>query len=423
MIFSFLYESLLATAALIMLPKVIYQAVFRKKYRKSIKQRFGMGFSAIKRGEKPLIWLHAVSVGETKAAEKVALKLKEILNADLLVSSVTETGHEEAKKTLPFASWHVYMPLDFYWNIAPIVSRLKPDVVIVVETDLWFNFLKTAKKFGAKTYLINGKISEKSAARLKRASFFSNRLLSCVDVFCVQNEMYKHRFLQLGVMPEKIHTTGNLKFDNNLPRLEDSEIQKFKASLQIKAGEKVIVIGSSHDPEEKEFLTILTTIWDKYENVKVALVPRHPERFDAVASLLASENISFLRYSKRQEVMSAPVRVILIDSMGLLGKCYQIADVAIVAGSYTKNVGGHNILEPLWFGVPTIFGPEMHSQQELAAVVNRYKAAVQAPLSTLEETLTSLLFDDEKKEELKKCAEKLIRDMQGTAKRTLSILQ
>ncbi|MBA2728245.1 MAG: 3-deoxy-D-manno-octulosonic acid transferase, partial [Parachlamydiaceae bacterium] len=362
MIIPIFYELILWLLALLALPKIIYSAIFYGKYRESFFKRWGKGFPVINKGNRRLIWVHAVSMGETKAVSTLIKSLKAGKdNPIVLVSSITETAHAEAKKSIPEADYHVFMPFDFNFLIAPIVAKVSPDLVLLSETDFWFNFLRAAKKCGAEIAVVNGKISERSVKRFQKFSFFSNALFGCIDLFCLQSVHYQKRFASLNIPSDKMIVTGNLKFDDEPPRLTEIEKLNLKVKWGIDPSSKVLVIGSSHDPEERQLLEVMRNIWKKEPSLKVILVPRHPDRFNTVGTLLESLSIPFSRYSQPEGLSNINSKVILIDAMGQLRNSYQIADLAIVAGSYTEKVGGHNILEPLWFGVPTIFGPHMHS--------------------------------------------------------------
>lgn len=419
---AFLYEVALYLLALIAVPRMLFQRLTRGKYKNSLAQRFGFRFPKIDKGNRKLIWLHAVSLGETKAIAALAKKLKNSPDHPILiVSSTTETGHAEAKKSLAFADYHVYLPVDFFWIISPIIRRTAPDLVILSETDLWYNFLRACKLHGGKIAVVNGKLSLRSMQRFKMLQSFAHALYDLVDLFCVQNHLYRQRYQEVGVPLNKIVVTGNLKFDEEYPVLSTKEKQEWKEQLGISPNDLVLVIGSSHDPEEQLLLTALKPVWKQFPHLKVLLVPRHPERFDGVADLLAKQHLPYLRYTNRSAEQK-DVKVLLIDAMGVLRKCYQLADIAIVAGSYIDRVGGHNIIEPCGYGVPVLFGPHMHTQTELVALVEAYRAGLQVPIGELADTLIDLLGDQEKRKTIGQSGERLIADMKGATDVTLAAL-
>lgn len=419
---SIIYEFALWGLAAVAIPKMLYQLIVHKKYRQSLLRRFGSGFPVINKNGRPLIWIHAVSVGETKAVAPLAKLLKSSPKQPILVvSTITETGQAEAKRSIPEADFHIYLPFDFKLIINPIVKRVKPDMVILCETDFWYNFLKASKKAGAITAVVNGKISIRSQSRFNKVSFFTKSLFSKIDLFCIQSHHYKTRFLNLGVPFHKIAVTGNMKFDDKYPYLKSDELAQFKHQLGIKQDNQVLVMGSTHDPEESLLLQALKKVWQSFPNLKPIIVPRHPERFNEVATLLSNQNIPFYRYSSPSH-NNEGAKVILIDAMGLLRKCYQIADIAVVAGSFTPKVGGHNILEPCWYGVPTIFGPNMYSQPEMLELVRQYNAGMQVPGEKLGETLEMLLKDSDQRKTLGDNGLKLVEDMKGATQKTYGIL-
>lgn len=421
---SILYEMSLYILAFIALPKMIYQRLFSGKYKYSFSQRFGIGFPKIVKGERKLVWIHAVSLGETKAVAALAKLIKQEYgnNPMIVISSMTETGHAEAKRCMGFADHHVYLPLDFHWIISPIVARAKPDLVILSETDFWYNFLKCCKANGSTTALVNGKLSERSLKRFQKFRSFAKSLFSLIDRFCVQNRLYGERFQQVGVPEDKIAVTGNLKFDDSYPKLSQEELLDWKRQLGIDPEDQVLIVGSSHDPEEEWILEALQPVWESFPKLKVMFAPRHPERFAEVSDLLNRKKIPFVRHSQLSS-KKGHERVILIDAMGLLRKCYQIADIAIVAGSFTPRIGGHNIIEPCWYGVPVFFGPYMHTQPELVALVSDYCAGLQLPIEQLSETLLIYLANPIKRKELGQQGKVLVLDMQGSTRKTWLSLQ
>lgn len=422
MLLSIIYEVCLFLIGLAALPAFLYELVFKGKYRKSLLKRFGSGFPLIKKGERPLVWIHAVSLGETKAVSALAKKMRtELKNPVIVFSTTTETGYVEACRTIA-ADYHVYLPFDFGWVIKPIIRRTAPDVLILCESDFWFNFISTAKAAGAYVALVNGKISRTSTERLKKVPFFAKALFNSIDLLCVQSNLYRTRFESLGILTDKIVVTGNMKFDGDYAKLPATQLQAWRNELGIRPKDPVLVVGSSHHPEEALLLKALSQVWSQFPNLKVMIVPRHPERFNEVAGILQKNNISFRRLSQKH-AESSDMPVILIDAMGLLRKCYQLADIAIVAGSYTAKVGGHNILEPSWYGVPVIFGPHMQGQPDLLELVREYKAGMQVNIEELPQVLIKLLDHPQECKELGSAGLKLAGDVHGATGKTWDLIR
>ncbi len=417
------YEICLWILALIAIPRMLYYFFVHKKYHQSLLLRLGFNYPNIEKNEQPLIWIHAVSVGETKAIVSLARELKlSYPTSRLVVSSVTETGQAEAKRSLPFADFHVFLPFDFYWLVRRIIRKASPQLVILCESDFWFNFLRCAKKQGASLALLNGKMSSESEARFCKIPFFSRMLFNLFDILCVQNELYRKRFLQVGAATEKLKVTGNLKLDDEYPRLSDAEVREWREKLGISTNQVVLTVGSSHYPEEQLILDLAKDIWNRFPQLKVILVPRHPERFKEVATLLENERLEWISFTDINR-RTGKEQIILIDAMGMLRMCYQLSDIALVAGSFTTKVGGHNILEPCWYGKPVLFGPSMYSQLELVDLIQQAQAGMQVTQEQLGKTLEEWLMSDSLRHEIGHNGLRLIQNLKGSTKRTLNAIE
>lgn len=421
---AFLYESaLLIFAIFFELPKMFFHMWSKGKYRTCFFPKLGYGFPAIEKNGRPLIWIHAVSVGETKAVVALAKRLKEVPERPIvLISSASETGHADAKKSMPFADYHVFLPFDLLWIIKPILARTKPDLVILCETDLWYNFLKISKQCGASIVVVNAKISEKSKRRFQKISFFTKELFSLVDLFCVQSTHYVSRFEALGIDKQKLMVTGNIKFDDEHPPADSQVLDVLRMKLGLAKEDRVVVIGSTHEPEEAQLLKALEKTCVQFPELKILIVPRHPERFHSVSEIILRTGISFHRYSSEN---AAPknVQVVLVDAMGLLRKCYQLASVAIVAGSFTSKVGGHNILEPLYYNVPTLFGPHMHGQPELLELVLEYGAGLQTDYAEIGQKMIDLFEKNDLRLGLIKAGSALVSESRGATNHAYDAIQ
>lgn len=416
------YDLVLCFLGLVAAPWMVYQRWRYGKYRHFLRQRLKAAYPRVDKAGRKLVWIHAVSLGETRAVMPLAKRIKEEWgNPILVVSSVTETGHAEAMKIMAFADYHVFLPLDFHYNVSKVLEKLPPDVVLVTETDLWYQFLRTAKQqCGSHIAVVNAKISERSQRRLLRVPFFSKRLYGLVDEFCCQNELYRDRLLALGVSPDKLIVTGNIKFDTVFSEMSSGEMLAFRNKMGINARDKVVVIGSSHDPEEHELLSALRPLQQQMPNLKILLVPRHPERFGDVFALVKDLQFSVARLSV---AMKGNEEVVLVDAMGVLRQCYQIADVSIVGGSFTDRIGGHNILEPAAYGVPVLFGPFMHAQPDLPALVLEAQAGIQIDVSGVADAVRMLLSDDVTRKRFGINGLRLYSSLQGSTARTFDALK
>lgn len=417
--FSLFYNLCLAILALFALPKLLWQWGVLGKYRESLRARLGFSLPNFipKKGQQ-VIWLHAVSMGETRALVPLFHLIRNACpNAAIVISTTTETGHAEAKRSMPQAQAHFFLPLDFSWIIRRLLNHIRPTTLILCESDFWYHLLKIAKEKQVLITLVNGKISERSCRRFQKVPFFTRRIFGNFDVLCVQSERHRERFLTLGISPEKIHVTGNLKLDASPQKMSIVESQALKERLGIQ--EQVLVIGSTHAPEEELILSALQSVWEKLPHLKVLIVPRHPERFTEVANLFQQKKIPFQRFSQEKNHNH---RLILIDAMGLLTQCYQIANLAFVGGSFVSHVGGHNIFEPVLYGVPTLFGPHLHSQLDLRELVLNAQAGKETSLDELPQTLLEFLSNPSLRQKHIQACHQLTHSVQGTAARTFQFI-
>ncbi|CDR33609.1 3-deoxy-D-manno-octulosonic acid transferase [Criblamydia sequanensis] len=418
MLFSLFYNISLLLYFLLSAPYLLIRSIKNPKYGLSLIKKFGFSLHNASLGKK-IIWVHAVSLGETRGAQTLVKLLKEKFQNSLIVfTTTTVTGQEEAKKNIK-ADFFGYLPWDLSFIIFPLVKRVNPSLVLLIESDFWPNFLAACKKNKANIVLVNGKISEKSLNRLLKFPSIKEKIINRIDCFCLQSEDYKKRFLALGVKENKIHVTGNIKLDLSVDENVDAAlIQK----LSLAEDDFVLVFGSSHFNEEDQFTGVLNEIWKKHPHVKAVLVPRHPERFNEVADRLKKNQVDFLRYSEIGEGRHKK-KLILLDQMGLLMKCYRHAHAAVVGGSFIKSVGGHNILEPCSFGIPVVFGPYMHSQPELVRLAKEYNVGYQVDMKNLSNCLSELIANNNLRTHLGENGRKLIQDSSGSSFRTLKIIE
>ncbi len=405
-----LYDVALHFFALFSLPKLLWN---RSKYQGSLSARLGKRFPEIEKKGRTLIWVHAVSLGEAKAVTPLIQKFKE-RSSLVLFSTSTKTGFEEGGKS--GADWTVYLPFDFSYIISPIVRRICPDMVLLTETDFWYHFQLAAKKSGAQIVLVNGKISERSYQRYRRFPSLARFLLSTIDYFYVQSPLYQRRFTEIGVPAAKIVVTGNMKLDAAIEKVSPPSKEQLGLVDQY-----VITLGSTHAPEERIWIEALKKLWPHQMNLKVFIAPRHPERFNEVARLLADNRITYGRWSQQGTLHTRDV--LLVDTVGALKQCYQLSDLTFVGGSFTPKVGGHNILEPAFFGKPVLFGPYIYSQAELADMVDRYRAGLQITPEDIEATVNQFIAHPELAQQMGKNGLRLINESRGTLDKIFDSLQ
>lgn len=416
---SFLYQVLIVLFTITSMPFFFYEYFKKGKYRGKLREKLGLK-KLTYQAQGPVIWVHAVSVGEVKGVRALLQKIREDQpEATLIVSSVTTTGHQESKKTLSFADYHVLLPLDFKGAIQNILGDLEIDLLLLMEGDIWPNFVNACKARGARIGIINAKLSDRSFRRLQKIKLFTNWYFKPFDFFLVQDEVYKERFRAL-VGPEKsIEVIANLKLDDVYPNLSPEDEKVWRERFSLKG--PILSLGSTHEGEEKALLKQIAPLFKKYKSLKVLLVPRHPERCDAVEEIIKENNLSYARYSKVTEPVN--VQVILMDKMGLLRTCYALSTVAVVAGSFTSKVGGHNILEPFWYYVPSVYGPYMHTQAQFVHLAKVTQSGIQTPIEGLQEKLTHLLENPEKRRELGERGREIFNKASGGTEVTFNFIK
>lgn len=407
-----LYQTTYLLALLAFLPVTLWQLVRYGKGRGSLLRRL-WPVSLKLEGEGPLIWLHAVSVGEVKAVVALARELVALPSRPrLLVSTVTETGQEEACRALPWAEAHLYLPLDLGFCLRRALDGLSPSLVLMSETDLWYGFLRRCRSGGARVALVSGKISERSWRRWQRFAPFARRMLTLVDLFCVQSAQHGERFKALGA--GEVRVTGNLKEAAPPFILSEEERRRWRARLGLKEGAPLLVIGCTHAPEEEALLPLLRRLIAVFPGLKVAIAPRHPERFRALAPLFDA--------ALSEGEIGAAASLWLIDKMGQLPALYAIAELALLGGSLYPGVGGHNPLEPCRSFTPTLFGPHMEGQRALASAALESGAARCCRLEELEGTIAELLGDESARACMRAGCQRLLKGGDGPLESTLSAL-
>ncbi|MEI6531907.1 MAG: glycosyltransferase N-terminal domain-containing protein, partial [Chlamydiota bacterium] len=266
------------------------------------------------------------------------------------------------------------------------------------------------------------KISERSLRRFNILPWVMAPLFQLIDLICPQNEDYKDRFMRLGIPPDHLYVTGNLKLDDASTNLSEKAVGEWKKKLGLHKDDFLLVIGSTHHPEEKQLIHVLKKVWKKCPGLKVALAPRHPERFKTVASYLESIKMPFATYSA-EEQFNKQTNLMLFDEMGILRELYQVGDMAIVAGSYTDKVGGHHLLEPSLYGKPVLFGPHTQSQSEMAFMMKKAEAGKQVSLDELGEAIVDLISHPEKRKKMGAAGIKMFAEAKGATERTWQLLR
>ncbi len=395
-VYSFFYDLFLCLAFLVALPRILYKMVVFGKYKKSLSVRFG--FSKPHVGQKgPVVWFHGASVGEVTLLSPILQRFrKEFPEWHCVVTACSEAGVQTAERLYaPLGATVFVLPLDLSLIIKPFVYEIAPSLLVFSEGDCWFNFLSAAKKVGAKAVVVNGKMSSRSCGRFSCIKRLGRDYFSSIDQFFLQDSLYKQRFLELGVADSKIKVTGNIKTYVE-PILDEEPVMKRRERLHIPISSKLLVLGSVHPKDFMQWIPVLQQ--KEFHDVFVLWVPRHPERVPILKAHLERAGMHFSLWS---EAPYFSHRSLIVDQVGLLKRCYGIADLAFVGGTFDEKVGGHNLLEPLQAGVPVLFGPHVYSQSELASRLLANGAGVCVHnQQELSQVALDLLFCDTTKQDL-----------------------
>ena len=418
------YSALLAFFLVLTLPYWLLQMMRHGKYRAGLRQRFGAVPPTLAgRGEKPAIWVHAVSVGEVVASSAVVTALQEKFPSHrILVSTTTSTGQKLAAQR--FGAENVfYFPLDFAFAIRPYLDALQPDLVVVAETEFWPNFLQCAKRSGARIAVINCRISDRSLPGYKRFRFWLPKLLektlANVDVFLAQTDEDRKRLIEIGAPESKVRVAGNLKFDV-APPPSPRIVASLRESFVRSGASPVLVCGSTLEDEEGSLLSAFRNILANHSKAVMILAPRHPERFSEVAALV--EELGF-RMLRRSLWSGEPLAggVFLVDSIGELAALYSLATVAFVGGSLVPR-GGHNILEPALYGVPIVTGNHYENFRDVVNFFSSRNAVRIVGVAELPLVFMELIENVNERATLGRNALAALESQRGATVRTVSAL-
>ena len=367
-----------------------------------------------------VIWIHAVSVGEVLAIAGLVAELRKAFpEYRVLVSTTTDTGQDLARKR--FGEENVfYFPIDFAAAIRPYLQTLRPELVVLAETEFWPNFLRMVDESGAQLAVVNARISDRSWPSYRRFRWALRRMLSHVDLFLAQTNQDSERLQSIGADPERVHVTGNQKFDIAVPPMSPIVESLHRSFLAESAG-PILVCGSTVEDEEAPLLKAFENILVSHPRAVMVLAPRHPERFDAVAKLMERMGIpSYRRSVWAGESLAG--RVLLVDTIGELASLYALADIAFVGGSLVPR-GGHNIIEPAQHGVAVVTGNHTENFRDIVGLFQSRDAVRIVGVSELPLTLMHLLDHDEERRELGRRAKETIASQVGATSRTLDALK
>ena len=415
-----LYSALLAGWLLVSLPYWLIQMGRHGKYRAGLAGRLGkLPRRLMAPSSKPVIWVHAVSVGEVLAVSGLVTELSRFPEHQVFISTTTDTGQKLARKR--FGEDNVfYFPLDFAFAIRPYLQALRPQLIVIAETEFWPNFLRLAKEAGARIAVVNARISDRSFPGYRRLRRWLTRALANVDLFVAQTDEDRRRLLEIGVAAQRVEVTGNLKFDVS-PPAPPPIVGCLRNAFQEAGASPVLVCGSTVDGEEPLLLRAFENVLASHPRALMILAPRHPERFVEVAALLSKLGV---RFWKRSLWSGEPIAggVFLVDTIGELAVLYSLGTLAFVGGSLVPR-GGHNIIEPAHYGVPIIVGTHTDNFRDIVGLFQSRNAVKVVGPAELPLAFMELISDETKRVALGRRAAETLRAQQGATQRTVAALE
>jgi 3-deoxy-D-manno-octulosonic-acid transferase len=405
------------------LPWLLYQRLRNGKYREGFSAKL-WGRLPQRPGNAPCLWLHAVSVGEVNLLAPLLERWDRLHpDWDCIISTTTKAGYDLARKRYSPRTV-VYCPLDFTWAVRRAMRAVRPTLFVLTELELWPNLIAAAKRHGAKVAVINGRLGERSFRSYRRVGWLVQRILTQLDLVAAQNQEYAERFLALGARHETIQVTGSIKFDGARTSRDSDQTRRLARLAGIADDDIVFLAGSTQDPEESLALSVFERLSPEFPRLRLILVPRHPERFDEVATLLDRRGLAWQRRSRldASSQNKTATRILLVDAVGELGYWWGTAKIAFVGGSLTSR-GGQNMIEPAGYGAAMSFGPNTWNFRDVVSLfLNNEAAIVVRDQGELEAFVRRCLTNPTFADEIGRRAQELVLQQQGAADETIALL-
>ena len=421
------FNAAYAAALVVASPALVWAAWRSGKYREGYAEKL-LG----KAPERPStdgggkrVWLHAVSVGEVNLLGVLIAELRRRHPEwELVVSTTTKTGYDLARSKYGDEHAVFYCPLDFSWAADAAMRRVRPDLLVLAELELWPNLIDAAKRHGAHVAIVNGRLSENSFKGYRRLGSLVRRTLAQVDAIAAQDDGTAERFVALGAKPQAASVTGSMKYDGAETRRDNAKTTALRELTGWTDEEKVWLVGSTQAPEEAIALAVFEEAREDFEDLRLVLVPRHPERFNEVAKLLDERCVAWRRRSElgsqpRPSLVGATEpAVLLVDTVGELGAWWGVADLGFVGGSFGDR-GGQNMIEPAAYGVATCFGPNTKNFRDIvASLLAADGARVVEDEAALEAFVRGCLALPDEARELGERAQRFVATQLGATERT-----
>jgi len=422
-----LMDFLYLAALVVTSPMWLYRMIRHGRYRSDIGQRFGK--VPVRHGLQPVIWIHAVSLGEVNGIRMLVAELaSQLPDYQIVVSTTTATGMARARELFAPKRTVFRFPMDFSLAVRRAFRRLRPDLVILMEGEIWPNFLARANARDVPVVLVNGRMSaDKGYPRYRLIAPVVKRLFNRLTVLAVQDQVYADRFIGLGTDPGKVRVTGTMKFDTAAVADRVDGAEALAEAVGLGAADRLIVAGGTGPDEERMLLEMFDAMkrgGQVDEHVRLAIVPRKPERFDEVARTIPRQGFALIRRTERPDGSAGetpPGAVILGDTMGELRKFYSLA-AAVFVGRSLVPMGGSDMIEAAALGKPVAFGPHVHNFPQAAALVEAGVVGQVADVNELATVLTGWLADPAAADELGRKARQCVRAHQGATLRNVAIV-
>ena len=426
-----IYSLLYTLGFLLLSPRFLFDLLTGGKYASGFAQRLGR-LPEFKHDERPVLWLHCVSVGEANAARPLADGLKlNFPDHRIVVSTTTKTGQDLAKDIFSQTADAVfYFPFDWRFSVRRGLRHYRPSVVMLMETEIWPNFIREANHSKARICIVNGRLSDRSYARYARFKGSIRRIFGYLDLALMQTNADAKRIMSLGIRASKVRVCGNLKFDHNVEASENDLTAAFRMRFGIMADAPLIIAASTHRGEEKWILEAFKEIWKSglEQLPRLMIAPRHPERFDEVAEMIKETGFEWVRRSESESTRDKTAEVILLDSIGELRSAYPLAEIVFVGGSLIPH-GGQSIFEPAASGRAIVTGPNTSNFADAVTEFLSKDALVQLVVAdesnvvlTLTDTFRDLLRSDEKRKMLGSNALAVMNNNRGATERMIEYL-
>lgn len=424
----YLYNLLACLALTAVLPVLLARGIVERGFYQRLRQGLGkLPQEVVARvAGRECIWLHAASVGEIVAGSAIVREIKrQMPQRPVLVSVYTATGFEMACRIVPEAEGVLFFPFDLPWLVAKFLDAIRPRAFIMVETELWPNFLREAKKRGVHTMLVNGRISDRSARQYKYMYSLLQDMLDNVDVFCMRSRLDADYILRLGADPARVFITGDTKFDQTYTAVTAAEQAALRVEFGLQDCHPLLVAGSTHPGEEQEVFTAMQIVRQTYPRAGLIVAPRKTERAAEVAAQAVQAGFTpVCRTALSTSV--GQVRdhdTVILDTIGELGRVYSLADVVFVGGSLSR-LGGHNVLEPAAHGKPILVGPHMDNFRESHALLAARGACVTVRSGReLGTKIQEILADPERQAAMADSARAVVAENKGAAAKSVSHLR